>query len=260
MITKNESGVVVPVREARQATGTLGALNAGVVLDVNGDDGSLVWVLGTSPVLTVVFEGSIDGVNYFPILAMPSYAVGGTVPSYAQPVALELYAATVSQRCYQLRTSQLSKVRVRASTYTSGLVDVVIRSDSTGPLFRNFDGITPTTLCVSSTATVGLALTATLPAVAGLRHYVNRIEVTRSATAALAAAATPVVITSTNLPGPMALTLGQDAGGIGVDRLLSLDFGESGLAATAVGTATTIVAPAYTGVIWRTNVFYRLGV
>mgnify|MGYP003561930031 CR=1 FL=1 len=35
--------------------------------------------------------------------------------------------------------------------------------------------------------------------------------------------------------------------------------GGAGLAASAVNTATTVVCPVYTGVIWRVNVSYRLG-
>ena len=115
------------------------------------------------------------------------------------------------------------------------------------------------TLMVTVTAAVGVAATATLPAVAGLRHYIDRISVVRSATAALTAAATPVLVTTTNIPGTPALTLGSDVGGIGVDKLFDFDFGSSGIAVTAINTATTVVCPAYVGVIWRVNVAYRLG-
>jgi len=43
---------------------------------------------------------------------------------------------------------------------------------------------------------------------------------------------------------------------VGIDKMLSLDFGASGIAATATNAATTIVCPAYPGVIWRVNVAY----
>jgi hypothetical protein len=112
---------------------------------------------------------------------------------------------------------------------------------------------------ITATNAASAGVTATLPAVAGLRHYIDRVSVVRSATAALTAAATPVVVTTSNLPGPPALTFGSDVAGIGVDKELVLDFGGAGLAATGINTASTIVAPAYTGVIWRINVAYRLG-
>ena len=112
---------------------------------------------------------------------------------------------------------------------------------------------------ITNTAAVSTAVTATLPAVAGLRHYIKRISVVRSATAALTASATPVLVTTTNLPGLPVITFGSDAGGIGIDKEQVLDFGGAGLAASAVNTATTVVCPVYTGVIWRVNVSYYLG-
>ncbi|MFO0240460.1 hypothetical protein, partial [Gemmatimonas sp.] len=118
----------------------------------------------------------------------------------------------------------------------------------------------PTTLLVSATGAAGAAVTATLPAVAGFRHVIDFIRVTRSATAALTASATPTLITTTNLPGAPVITMGSDAGGIGVDKEGVLDFGASGLAATAVNTNTTVVCPATPNVIWRVNVGYRLSV
>ena len=63
----------------------------------------------------------------------------------------------------------------------------------------------------------------------------------------------------TNLPGLPVITINPDAGGIGIDREQVLDFGGAGLAASAGSAATTVVCPAYTGVIWRVNVSYHLG-
>jgi hypothetical protein len=66
-------------------------------------------------------------------------------------------------------------------------------------------------------------------------------------------------VTTTNINGSPALTFGSDAGGIGLDKEQVLEFGASGGGTLLVNTATTIVAPAYTGVIWRMNISYRLG-
>ena len=68
-----------------------------------------------------------------------------------------------------------------------------------------------------------------------------------------------MLVTTTNLPGSPVLTFGSDAAGIGIDKEMRLDFGSTGLAASVLGTATTIVCPAYAGVIWRAVVGYRLG-
>ena len=112
---------------------------------------------------------------------------------------------------------------------------------------------------MTGTAAVSTAVTVTLPAVTSLRHYIDRISVVRSATAALTASATPVLVTTTNIPGLPIFTFGSDAAGVGIDREQVMDFGGAGMGAIALGTATTVVCPAYTGVIWRVNVTYRLG-
>jgi hypothetical protein len=250
----------VPIREGRQNSGTIGAINAEVVLPVNGDAAALVYVTGLSPVLTVVFEGSLDGVNYFPLQAVAGYAVGGTIPNAGQPMVLELYAAAVSQRLYQLRVAQARYVRVRASTYTSGACEVTIRSDANKPLLRNLDAITPSTLFATATGAAGAAVTCTLPAVPGMRHYLSNAVITRSAAAALTPLATPVLVTTTNLTGAPVITFGSSADAQGVDAVRSISFGDAGFAATGIGVATTFVCPGTPNVIWRVNVSYRLGV
>ena len=262
-LLRNLLGAFVPVRERRETSGVLAALNAELVLDINGDESALIFVNGGGSAFagTLEFTGSIDGVNYFAILVMPYFSNGSVAgPNNAQPLLVDVIASTTACiRAYALRVSQLKKVRVRIAAWTSGSATVNINSDAQRSLHPALYEGRPTSLMNSTTGAVSAAVTATLPAVAGLRHYIDFIRITRSATAALTAAATPVVITSTNLPGPLNLTLGQDAGGIGVDRELALDFGGTGLAASAIGTATTIVCPIYTGVMWRVNVGYRLG-
>ena len=147
---------------------------------------------------------------------------------------------------------------MRASAYTSGACVVTITSDVNDSVNTAVLG-KPTTLLVTATAATGVAVTATLPAVAGLRHLIDFIRVTRSATALLTAGATPTVVTTTNIPGSLALTFGASADAQGVDRIEEVSFGATGMAATTLGTATTVVCPLTTGVIWRVNVGYRLG-
>jgi hypothetical protein len=261
-VLKNESSVIVPIRERRSASGTLGALNAELVIDISGDESALVYVQSTSFIGTLEFTGLSDlgTTNYFPVAAYP-YSIGcagGTIPLAGQPLLIDALVAANTSRVYSVPVGQLRKLRVRASAYTSGSCVVTITSDTQAMLNTALNG-KPSTLLISATAAVSTTVTATLPAVSGLRHIVDFIRVTRSATAALTAAATPVLVTTTNLPGSPVLTFGSDAGGIGVDKEAVLDFGSSGLAATALGTATTVVCPVYTGVIWRINVGYRLG-
>lgn len=114
-------------------------------------------------------------------------------------------------------------------------------------------------LCVSSTAAAAAALTVTLPAAgAGLFHYIDVIEITMYASAAGTGGATPVVVTSTNLPGAMAWTFPSGrAIGVNYDYRLSAN---RALRSSVANTATTIVCPATTGVIWRVNVVYTTSV
>jgi len=261
-VTKNASGVIVPVRECRETSGTLGALNAELVLAISGDENALVYVQSNSLIATVEFTGASDaaGTGYFPIVAHPlaPACVGGTIPLAGQPLLTDALVAAMTVRVYSVPVGQLKRLRVRLSAYTSGSASISIVSDPQASINTAISG-KPSTLLVTATAAVSTAVTATLPAVTGLRHVIDFVYVCRSATAALTAAATPVLITTTNLPGALVLTLGSDAGGIGVDRELKLDFGSTGLAASALGTATTVVCPLYTGVIWRVIVGYRLG-
>lgn len=256
----NQSGLFVPIRERREASGTLLAANSEVVLDVNGDESALVYVNGGTSTLTgtMSFEGSINGSDYFPILALPYYSVGNA-PSAGQPLISEAVSGANLIRVYALKVGQLRKVRVRMSAYSLGQAAVSIISDANdNPHPSMFDG-RPTTLFVTATAAAGSAATASLPVVAGLRHYIDFINVTKFAAAALTAAATPVLVTTTNMPGSPVINFPADGAAQGTDVVRELDFGSTGLAASALATASTVVAPATTGVIWRINVGYRLG-
>lgn len=259
-VLTRQDGTFVPVREQRTASGTLAATNAEVVLPLNGDANALIQLSTAAAVTaTISFEGSMDGgTNYFPVVVLPYAATTGTLPVLSQPMVSEAFSAVAPYRVYACATSGLTNIRVRASAYTSGNLFIRINSDPGKSLHPNIEQ-KPSTLCVTATAAVSTGVTLTLPAVAGLRHYVDRISVVRSATAALTAAATPVLVTTTNLPGNPVFTFGSDAAGIGIDKELILDAGATGLAASAVNTATTVVAPVYTGVIWRITAIYRLG-
>lgn len=244
------------------ASGTVGALNAEVVLSLGGESNALVYVQSTSFIGTLEFTGvsDVSETGYFPVVAYP-YAVGsagGTIPPSAQPLLTDALVAANTSRVYAVPVGQLRRLRVRASAYTSGSCVITITADANDSLNTAILS-RPTTLFVTATGAASAAVTATIPAVTGLRHVIDFIQVTRSATAALTAAATPVLVTTTNLPGSPALTFGSDAAGIGLDKDVKLDFGSSGLAASALGAATTVVCPIYTGVIWRVYVAYRLG-
>lgn len=260
---KNTLGVIVPVRESRRKVATLAANGAEIILDIDGDENANIHVLNPAFIGTIEFSACYDDTasnfHLIPVFPITNAAVGGTIPVAGRPLTSEALVASQSVRSYAVPCGQFRKLRVRVTAFTSGSAVVAMTSDTAASSHLGIIA-RPMTDLLSVTAAAGVAVTATLPAVPGLRHILDFVRINRSATAALTASATPVVITSTNLPSAFAMTLGQDAGGVGVDRELLTDFGGTGLAATAISTNTTIVCPAYVGVIWRINVGYRLSV
>jgi hypothetical protein len=252
----------VPIRESRRKVGALANGASEVILDINGDETANVHIISNAFIGTIEFSAAYDdtSANYHLVPAFPitNAAAGGTIPVAGRPLTGEALVAAQTVRAYAIPCGQFRKLRVRVTAYTSGNAVVAMTSDACVSSHSSI-AAKPMSEMVSVTAAVGVALTATLPAVAGLRHLIDFVHVVRSATAALAASATPIVITSTNLPGTFAMTLGQDVAGVGVDKEVKEDFGGTGLAATAINTASTIVCPAYVGVIWRVNIGYRLG-
>jgi len=260
-LLRNLLGNFMPHLEARTSAATLAAINAEVVHNLSGDASAVIYLNGTGTLnATYAVDGSADGVNYFPLLCYPygTASVGGTLPLAAQPLVTEVVNAATVQRALCASVGGLQKVRVRLTAYVSGSCAVTINSDDCKSINPYANDTKAGTLMVTATAAAGVAVVATLPAVVGLRHYIDRIDVVRSATTALTAGAIPGVVTTTNIPGLPQLTFGADTGGVGVDKIQSIDFGASGMAATSIG-ATTIVCGIYVGVIWRVNVAYRLG-
>lgn len=117
----------------------------------------------------------------------------------------------------------------------------------------------PNDLIISTTAATGVALTATLPAVAANFHYIDAIEITLYSTLARTGSATPIVCTTTNLPGSFAVTWAT-AGVIGAADTRQLINANRPIKSSVVNTATTIVCPVVTGGLWRINVVYSTGI
>ena len=106
---------------------------------------------------------------------------------------------------------------------------------------------------ITGTAASGVALTVTLPAVASSFHYVSNIRIVMYNVAARTGGAAPIVITSTNL-NSLSWTF-PSAGAIGTNYEIT-DVCPIPLKSVTVNTATTIVCPATTNVIWRVSVTY----
>jgi hypothetical protein len=241
-----DSIIQTTLTDARAQTVTLGALNAEAVIDLNGQAVVMADLRTAALNASIVFEGTIDGTNY---IAIPAYDVAA-----GAYVATVVVTTTLAKQ-YALTATGFKRLRIRISAYTSGNIAVAGRATQSDFIITT--GSLPV-LSASVTAAAAAAATLTLAAPgAGLRHYLTGIEITRNATAALAGTAT-LVVTTTNLPGTLAWSVGNAmaAGGTQVD--VSRDFTQP-LQSSAQNTATTIVAPVPgAAVLWRINAYYYI--
>lgn len=123
-------------------------------------------------------------------------------------------------------------------------------TDSAGNL------LTGISIPVTATGAANAAVTLTIAASgAGLFHYITGIRIMRAGAAALAGTAV-LVITTTNIPGSLAWSVGNacPAGGTLIDVA---DVFENPIKTSAANTATTIVCPVPgAGVLWRVIALY----
>lgn len=145
-------------------------------------------------------------------------------------------------------------------TFFQGTQPVSIATMPTTPVTGTFFQATqpvsllPANLSITATGAAAAAVTATLPAVAGQFHYITGIEIEAYSTVARTGSATPVLVTSTNLPGNNVFTFASAAAiGTSDTKLLTVS---NPYKSSVVNTATTIVCPATTSVIWRINIYY----
>jgi hypothetical protein len=230
---------VLHPRENLFVTGNLGALNAEVVTPCDGASSVTLDLQGTFN-LTVEVSGSVDGTNY---TLIPMRRLNAASVLYVAGIA----GTSVGQwigNCAGYRF-----VRARATVYSSGAAtaNLVVSNAMYDPNLMT--KITPSTQTAVGASGAAVTLTIASPG-AGLRHYLTYLSITRYAAAVLTASATPVTVTTTNLPGALAFTFPADAAALGtVDRWRE-DFAYA-IASSAQATATTIVCPVTTGVIWR---------
>jgi hypothetical protein len=190
--------------------------------------------------MTLAFEGSIDGTNYF--------AITGKTPD-----TWSLDNQTTAAGRWFFDVSSLAKFRVRASTYASGTATVsVIGSQVAQGFIVDYYGSLP---LVSShqVGASGAAVTFTATAVAAKFHYITNTYIAKYAVAALTGSGTPYSVTSTNLNSWGATW--STAESIGKLEDMDSDIDPTRKSAV-INTNTTIVCPATTNVIWRLQVMY----
>lgn len=236
------------VTDARAPSATLGALNAELVMDLNGKATAKFEVRITAMVATLVFEATLDGTNYY------------TVPAFVEQAETMTAALTAAAGAgtYVVAASAWRRVRCRVSAYTSGSAAVAARASEAD--FEIYARLIPSTLAVSATAAVNTNAVATLPAAgAGLFHYLTSIQITRANTSAAIVGSASLVYTTTNLPGSLAWTVGNAMaiGGQQIDVALTP---VTPLKSSAANTATTITAVAAGATaLARVNVTYYIG-
>jgi len=246
LATPPGGGVTLDPRETLFLSGVLGALNAELVIPCDGSNTVAIDLRGTF-VASLEVSGTVDGVNYslIPIKALNAAS------------ALYLVSATVPGLFIGSCTSYRS-IRIRVIAYTSGSVSATIIADNA--LLENYlriGGCSP--LAVTNTGAAAAAVTLTLPAPgAGLRQYITSLTISKFATALLTAGATPVLVTTTNLPGSPVYNFAADAALAGTNVDKREEFSRP-LAASAQNTAVTFVAPAITSIIWRLTATYFVG-
>lgn len=234
-------------RETIYATGVIGALNAELIVPADGASSFALDLRGTFS-LTLEISGTVDGINWTPIPVRP---VNQAALVYVAVVTGAVAGVWVG------KTGPYRSIKARCTAYTSGSVQTSLSADNAA-LDDSLQGLV-TPLIVTAVGASSAAVTLTLPAPgAGLRQYVTYVRLARFATAALTAAATPVTVTTSNLPGTLAFSVEADAAAQGtIARPLEQDFAYP-IPASAQNTAVTIVCPTTTGVIWRVTAGYYI--
>lgn len=241
--TDMRAGVLHP-REDIYAEASLGALNAEVIIDADGSGTVSLDLRGTFN-MTIEVSGTVDGDNW---VAIPVKPVGQASKSYVAAVTGSTAGVWVGS------AQGFRRVRARVTAYTSGSA-VCNLLTSQGILDQSLDG-TITPIIVTATGAAAAAVTLSLPSPgAGLRHYITYLSANRFASAALTAGAAPTLVTTTNIPGALVLSLSTEGAAQGVLLPWREDFAYP-VAVSSMATATTIVAPATTGVIWRLTAGY----
>jgi hypothetical protein len=230
-------------RENLFVAGNLGALNAEVSVQCDGAATVAIDLRGTFS-LTVAIQGTVDGTNWVLIPVRPQtggiYVLGivGTTPGV-----------------WMASCVGFAKVRALATAWTSGTAAATLLASN--GLFDDFaknGGVTALLGTNTGAAAAAVTLTLAAPGV-GLRHYLTYLRITRFASALLTAAATPVLVTTTNIPGTLVFSVPAEAAPQGSVFVYQEDFAFP-LMTTAQNAATTIVCPVTTAVIWRVTAGY----
>lgn len=230
--------------DTRVNVANLSAQNAEVVMPCFNTNSCAIEVRGTFSAVMVV-QYTINGTDY------------DNAPIFVPLTELFIPSITLVGKYVAHLPSGTKKIRVLMSSFTSGTALVSLRGSEGDNII--YSKPLPNTLTLTSTAAINTATTLTLPAGGtGFFQYINRIIINKYVGATLTPVASPVIVTTTNINGTPSFNF-KTLGNLGDSEQMDLGFTSSPLKSLAANTATTIVAPATTGVIWKITAFYYIG-
>lgn len=182
----------------------------------------------------------------------------GTVIAYAGSKSFDLNVNT--NQIQTFLQNEYASIRAALDSRTLTPIDNMIGLKWNGTTWANINTVTDNPVAsdvntsINATAATGAAVTLTIPAVVGRFHNISHISITAYSTAARTGNATPITVTSTNLGG-IAWTFATVAA-IGTTDVKIIEP-DTELKSAVSNTATTIVCPATTNIIWRVVVLYN---
>lgn len=231
------------VNDTRPNTVNVGALSAEVLMDIAGEEFSSIDIRGVF-VGTMIPSFSVDGVNWV------------TLPIFNRNTETFQQGIT-AVGIYQLEIPTGAKrIRLVMTAYTSGMAVVAMTANVGNAII--YAKPIPSNMHATNTGVVGAAVTNTLPAVAGMYHYITAIKIEKFAVAALTPAATPVLVTTTNLVGARAYSMDASAQAAGTIIKEREQFSPP-IKSISPGVLTSIIAPIVANGIWRISVDYYVG-
>lgn len=235
------------ISDTRAILQTINTLNGEVFIDCEFTE-SMIFDIRGPFTATFIAEATVNGTDYFQL------------PVFNIVNELQLAGITAIGTYFAQLPAATKRIRLRCSAYTSGSAQIYLRANSGMNIIYSKPLPTTTTGTLLTTANTAGTLTLAAPGV-GLFHYITRIEIARINSTATAVTGTAALsITTTNLTGSLAWTIGNAiaAGDSKVDVIAA--FAGSPLKSTTANTATTFVLPAGgAGVQYRINVSYYIG-
>lgn len=218
-----------------------------------------IWGTGANPIAGL---DKIVG-SYAARFSLEVIPVTGTIVTVTESISV---SANVSQAVIKTQLqNRYAELRSQLDGLTLDAWDNAVGQSWDGATWTTINNITDyakpvnidqSDLGLTATGASAAAVTLTIPASVGKFHNISHISVQAYSTAARTGSATPILVTTTNLPGSPVLTFAT-AAAIGTTDTRTIEPDQP-IKSLVANTATTIVCPATTGVIWRVQVFYNV--